>query len=60
MFGSAVSRWPEVGNDIDLIMDMGEGKNIPDWIALKQDLGGLLGSPVDLVTDKVLAEAISQ
>jgi uncharacterized protein len=68
VFGSVASGMAGSTSDIDLLVEMGEGKSLLDRIALKQDLEDFLGSSVDLVTDKglhqiikdkVLAEAIS-
>ena len=67
VFGSVVSGRSVPTSDVDLLVDMEEGKSLLDRIALKQDLEDFLGSSVDLVTDKglhyvirdqVLAEAV--
>jgi uncharacterized protein len=67
IFGSVATGRSKLASDIDLLVEMGEEKSLFDRIALKQDLEDLLGSSVDLVTDKglhrvikdkVLAEAV--
>lgn len=67
IFGSA-ARGEETGDsDLDVLVEMEEGRSLIDHVALKQDLEELLGQEVDVVTEaslhprmceRVLREAI--
>ena len=67
VFGSVARDEATEGSDIDLIVDLVEGKDLLDFIAVKQDLSEALGVSVDLATPnslhpylraRILAEAI--
>lgn len=68
VFGS-VSRGEANGNsDLDLLVDMAEGRSLFDLVALSDDLEEALGIEVDVVTegslspylrDRILAEAVA-
>lgn len=54
--------------DLDLLVDMAEGRSLLDLVALGDDLEGALGIAVDVVTekslspylrDRILADAVS-
>jgi uncharacterized protein len=66
VFGSVSRGDAEPGSDIDLLVRFDRGRSLLDQVALKQDLGDLLGREVDVVSepalhwfmrDRVLAEA---
>lgn len=67
VFGSVVRGEAHAGSDIDLLVDMEDGRSGFDFIGFFQDLGDALGVPVDAVQtealhwfirDRVLAEAV--
>lgn len=68
VFGS-VSRGEASGrSDLDLLVDMTEGRSLFDLVALSDDLEAALGVDVDVVTEgslspylreRILAEAVS-
>jgi hypothetical protein len=68
LFGSAARGEDQPDSDLDLLVDMEEGRSLVDHVALKQDLEDLLGREIDVVTerslhprlrDRVLREAIA-
>jgi len=68
LFGSAARGDDRSDSDVDLLVEMEPGRSLVDHVALKQDLEGLLGRDVDVVTeqslhprlrDRVLREAVS-
>ncbi|MFB6099205.1 MAG: nucleotidyltransferase family protein [Salinibacter sp.] len=68
IFGSAARGDATADSDLDVLVEMEEGRSLVDHVALKQDLEDLLGQDVDVVTEKslhprirerVLREAIS-
>jgi predicted nucleotidyltransferase len=67
LFGSLARGEGREGSDVDLLVEMEEGRTLLDLGGLQQALEELLGLPVDLVTERslpprvrrqVLAEAI--
>lgn len=68
IFGSAARDEDTSDSDLDVLVDMEEGRSLLDHVALKQDLEDLLGCTVDVVTEaslhpqireRVLRDAIS-
>lgn len=68
MFGSRAQGAGTEGSDLDLLVDFEAGRDLLDLVALKQDLGGLLGCKVDVVEegalspylkDRVIRQAVS-
>lgn len=68
LFGSVARGDDRSDSDLDLLVEMEPGRSLVDHVALKQDLEGLLGCDVDVVTeqslhprlrDRVLREAVS-
>lgn len=68
VFGSVVRGASTDSSDLDLLVDMSEGRSRFDLVALGADLEEALGVAVDVVTekslspylrDRVLAEAVS-
>jgi len=51
VFGSARRGEASVTSDLDLLVDMSEGRNLLDLIALSNDLEDRLGLEVDVVTE---------
>lgn len=68
VFGSTGRGEQDVASDLDLLVDMAEGRSLFDLIALSNDLEESLGVEVDVVTeaslssyirDRVLGEAVA-
>lgn len=68
VFGSVGRGEQDVSSDLDLLVDMAEGRSLFDLIALSNDLEETLGVDVDVVTeaslspyirDRVLHEAVA-
>lgn len=51
VFGSAASARANPASDVDLLVEMEEGRSLLDLVGLWQDLEDLLGTQVDLLTD---------
>lgn len=51
VFGSAARAEDGAASDVDLLVDMEEGRSFLDLVALWQDLEDLLGRKVDVITD---------
>jgi predicted nucleotidyltransferase len=67
VFGSVVRGEDRPDSDVDFLVEMDPGRTLFDLSGLVLDLKGLLGAPVDVVTeaglrprlrDRVLAEAV--
>jgi predicted nucleotidyltransferase len=67
VFGSAARGEETEDSDVDVLVEMEDGRSLVDHVALKQDLEELLGQKVDVVTeaslhprmrDRVLREAV--
>ena len=54
LFGSAARGEDRAESDLDLLVDMEEGRSLVDHVALKQDLEDLLGREIDVVTERSL------
>ena len=68
VFGSAARGAARPDSDLDVLVELDQGRSLLDIVALKQDLEDLLGVKVDVVTeaalspymrDDVLREAVS-
>jgi len=68
VFGSAGCGEADEASDLDLLVEMSEGRNLLDLIALSNELEDVLGIEVDVVTegglspylrDRILAEAVA-
>jgi hypothetical protein len=68
VFGSVVRGESTDSSDLDLLVDMADGRSLLDLVALGDDLEEALGVAVDVVTekslspylrDRILAEAVS-
>ncbi len=66
VFGSTARGEGRAGSDVDLLVEMENGRSLLDLVGLAQDLEDMLGRSVDVVTDaslhwlirdRVLAEA---
>lgn len=55
VFGSRARGTARLGSDLDLLVDMEQGRSFLDLVALWQDLEDLLGCKVDLVTQEGLS-----
>jgi uncharacterized protein len=67
VFGSFARDQARPTSDIDVLVDMEPGRSLLDLVGLEQDLCGLLGRRVDVVTeggispylrDRIFAEAV--
>lgn len=67
LFGSVATGHHTNDSDIDLLVELEEGRSLLDHVALKQELEDLLGVDVDVVTpgglhwsirDRVLQQAV--
>ncbi len=67
VFGSVARGDATEASDVDLLVEMEEGKSLLDLVGLWQDLQDLLGLKVDVISDggisphlraKILAEAV--
>lgn len=68
VFGSVSRGEADASSDLDLLVDMGEGRSLFDLVALSDELEEALGVHVDVVTegslspylrDRILAEAVA-
>jgi uncharacterized protein len=68
VFGSVGRGEASDSSDLDLLVDMSEGRTLLDLVALGDELGEVLGVIVDVVTekslspylrDRILAEAVA-
>jgi predicted nucleotidyltransferase len=68
IFGSVARGDEQPGSDIDILVQMEEGRNLLDLVALWQDLTALLGRKVDVLSDgglspylrdRICSEAVS-
>lgn len=60
VFGSAARGDAGDDSDVDFLVDMEKGRSLFDLGGLVVDLQGLLGRPVDVITEKGLRERIRQ
>jgi uncharacterized protein len=67
VFGSRARGDSREDSDLDLLIDLEEGRSLLDLIGIEQDLEDLLGRPVDVLTrrelspylrERVLSEAV--
>jgi predicted nucleotidyltransferase len=67
VFGSTARREVAPGSDVDLLVEMESGRSLLDLVNLWQDLESLLGTHVDVLSDRgvsphlrerILAEAV--
>ncbi len=67
VFGSVARGQASVASDVDLLVDMEEGRSLLDLVGFWQDVEDLLGMKVDVITDggispymraKIYAEAV--
>jgi hypothetical protein len=55
VFGSTVRGEETADSDIDILIDLAQGRSLLDIVALKQDLEDLLGRHVDVVTNEAIS-----
>jgi len=55
VFGSHAKGTAHKLSDLDLLVDLEEGRDLLDLVGLKQDLESLLGHSVDVVTEGALS-----
>jgi len=54
VFGSAARGEETEDSDVDVLVEMEDGRSLVDHVALQQDLEDLLGQKVDVVTEASL------
>ena len=54
VFGSVVRDEAGAESDVDVLVELEEGRSLIDHVALKQDLEDMLGCAVDVVTEGAL------
>ena len=55
LFGSVLRGEERADSDIDLLVDMAEDRGFGDYLALVEELEGLLSRRVDIVIDRSLS-----
>ncbi len=55
VFGSVARGEERADSDIDLLIDLAEGRGFRDYLALAEALEAMLGRKVDLVLDRSLS-----
>jgi len=55
VFGSVVRGEERPGSDVDLLVDLAEGRGFDDYLAIVEELEALLGRRVDLVIERSLS-----
>lgn len=60
VFGSVARGDADEASDVDLLVDMEQGRSLLDLGGLLHDLRELLGRPVDVVTEKGLKQRIRE
>ena len=55
LFGSAIRGEEHPGSDVDLLIDMAEDRGFGDYLALVEELEGLLARRVDVVIGRSLS-----
>jgi uncharacterized protein len=55
LFGSVLRGEEGTDSDIDLLVDMGEDRGFGDYLALVEELEGVLARRVDIVIDRSLS-----
>lgn len=58
VFGSFARGDARPDSDLDILLDMQQGRTLLDVIAIKQDIEDLLGRKVDVVTEGALSHYI--
>lgn len=58
VFGSVARSEADAASDIDLLVDLEPGRGLLDLGGLLMNLQALLDRPVDVVTERVLREAV--
>jgi predicted nucleotidyltransferase len=60
VFGSMVRGEGTTESDLDLLIELEEGRSLLDIVAIKQDLESLLDCRVDVVTEAALSTLIRE
>ena len=60
IFGPAARGDDTINGDLDVLVEMEEGRSLIDHVALKQELEDLLGQEVDIVTEASLHPQIRE
>lgn len=55
LFGSVLRHEERPDSDVDLLIDMAEGRGFDDYLALVEELEGILARRVDVVIDRSLS-----
>jgi predicted nucleotidyltransferase len=60
VFGSYVRGEQRDDSDLDLLVEIGEGMTLPDYVGLQSELSDALGIKVDLADRSTLRRRIGQ
>lgn len=60
VFGSMARDEATANSDVDILIELEEGHDLLDIIAIKQELEELLGRPVDVVTEASVSPYIRE
>lgn len=60
IFGSVARGERRADSDLDLLVDLEDGRSLLDLVAVKQDIEDLLGCPVDVLTERSISPYIRQ
>ncbi len=60
VFGSRARGDDTTDSDLDILVELGPGRTLLDLVAIKQDLGDLLGCQVDVVTEASISPYIRE
>jgi predicted nucleotidyltransferase len=55
VFGSHAKGGVREASDLDLLVDLEDGRDLLDLVGIKQDLESLLGRKVDVLTEEALS-----
>ena len=58
VFGSWARGDARPGSDLDLLINLEPGRTLLDMVAIKQDVEGILGCKVDVVTESAISPYI--
>lgn len=60
VFGSVARGDVHASSDLDLLVDLDDGRTLVDLASLREELGELLGAPVDVATADILKPSIAR
>ncbi|RIK77078.1 MAG: hypothetical protein DCC67_13090 [Planctomycetota bacterium] len=60
LFGSTARGDAHEGSDVDILVDLDEGRSLLDQVGFQQELEELLGRPVDVVVEGGISPYLEQ